>query len=75
MPGTGRDIKVLIVRKEKSSKFIHTNYIDNEVTKLTARESEISKFPSTKVEANSFIESYIYGGIYFLAEASLLIVT
>lgn len=75
MPGTGKDIKVLMVRKEKSSKFIHTNYIDNEVTKFTARESEISKFPSTKVEAISFIESYIYGGIYFLAEAWLLIVT
>ncbi len=69
MPGTGRDIKVLMVRKEKSSKFIHTNCIDNEVTKFTARESDISKFPSTKVDATNFIESYIYGGIYFFAEA------
>ncbi len=78
IPGTVRDIIVFMVRKEKSSSIFQMYYMNKELLKwdrnssykrkLIARDSDIYKFPSLKVEATNFkakaheeIDYYIIG--------------
>jgi hypothetical protein len=53
IPGTVREIMVLIVRKEKSSNMFQMYWINKEKRKLVTIEFEISRLPSLKVDANA----------------------
>lgn len=59
IPGTVRDIIVFMVRKEKSSSMFQMYYMNKEKRKLIARDYDIYKFPSLKVEATNFKDYWI----------------
>ena len=70
MPGRVIEIKVFIVKNEKSSRKFQTIWIPREIKKLIIVDSEISKFPSTNVDVINFRDSFTWGGISFNALVS-----
>ena len=59
IPGTLNEIRVLMVRNEKSSNIFQMYYTNKQNRKLTMRLSEICTFPSEKIDAIDFKESEI----------------
>lgn len=59
IPGTLIDIRVLIVRKEKSSNIFQMYCTNKQKRKLTTRDSEIYKLPSENIDAIDCIDSEI----------------
>ena len=57
IPGTLIEIRVLMVKNEKSSNIFQMYWTNKQSRKLTRKDSEIDRFPPAKIEAIDYKDS------------------